>query len=50
MMRLVDVSDVLIENMRPPVKYRLGFDFVVLVVIYPAGRVSKAPEDIPAAA
>ena len=26
-MRLVDVSDVLIENMRPPVKYRLGFDF-----------------------
>src|SRR6516225_8836118 len=27
LMRLVDVSDVLIENMRPPVKYRLGFDF-----------------------
>src|SRR5215467_8496565 len=27
LMRLVDVSDVLIENMRPPVKYRLGFDY-----------------------
>jgi len=27
LMRLVDSADVLIENMRPPVKYRLGFDF-----------------------
>jgi crotonobetainyl-CoA:carnitine CoA-transferase CaiB-like acyl-CoA transferase len=27
LMRLVDRSDVLIENMRPPVKDRLGFDF-----------------------
>jgi crotonobetainyl-CoA:carnitine CoA-transferase CaiB-like acyl-CoA transferase len=27
LMRLVDTADVLIENMRPPVKYRLGFDF-----------------------
>ena len=26
-MRLVDSSDVLIENMRPPVKHRLGFDY-----------------------
>jgi crotonobetainyl-CoA:carnitine CoA-transferase CaiB-like acyl-CoA transferase len=27
LMRLVDGSDVLIENMRPPVKHRLGFDY-----------------------
>jgi crotonobetainyl-CoA:carnitine CoA-transferase CaiB-like acyl-CoA transferase len=27
LMRLVDTADVLIENMRPPVKARLGFDF-----------------------
>src|SRR5215469_2605720 len=27
LMRLVDTADVLIENMRPPVKQRLGFDF-----------------------
>jgi crotonobetainyl-CoA:carnitine CoA-transferase CaiB-like acyl-CoA transferase len=27
LMRLVDKADVLIENMRPPVKTRLGFDF-----------------------
>src|SRR5215467_12008565 len=27
LMRLVDSADVLIENMRPPVKTRLGFDF-----------------------
>jgi formyl-CoA transferase len=27
LMRLVDTADVLIENMRPPVKNRLGFDF-----------------------
>jgi crotonobetainyl-CoA:carnitine CoA-transferase CaiB-like acyl-CoA transferase len=27
LMRLVDSADVLIENMRPPVKHRLGFDF-----------------------
>jgi formyl-CoA transferase len=27
LMRLVDGADVLIENMRPPVKHRLGFDF-----------------------
>jgi crotonobetainyl-CoA:carnitine CoA-transferase CaiB-like acyl-CoA transferase len=27
LMRLVDTADVLIENMRPPVKERLGFDF-----------------------
>lgn len=27
LMRLVDTADVLVENMRPPVKRRLGFDF-----------------------
>jgi crotonobetainyl-CoA:carnitine CoA-transferase CaiB-like acyl-CoA transferase len=27
LMRLVDTADVLVENMRPPVKARLGFDF-----------------------
>lgn len=27
LMRLADTADVLIENMRPPVKQRLGFDF-----------------------
>jgi crotonobetainyl-CoA:carnitine CoA-transferase CaiB-like acyl-CoA transferase len=27
LMRLVDTADVLVENMRPPVKSRLGFDF-----------------------
>ncbi len=27
LMRLVDTCDVLVENMRPPVKYRLGFDY-----------------------
>src|ERR1700729_1587082 len=27
LMRLVDTADVLVENMRPPVKERLGFDF-----------------------
>jgi crotonobetainyl-CoA:carnitine CoA-transferase CaiB-like acyl-CoA transferase len=27
LMRLIDTADVLIENMRPPVKTRLGFDF-----------------------
>ena len=27
LLRLVDRADVLVENMRPPVKYRLGFDY-----------------------
>ncbi len=30
LMRLVDTADVLIENMRPPVKNRLGFDFATV--------------------
>jgi crotonobetainyl-CoA:carnitine CoA-transferase CaiB-like acyl-CoA transferase len=30
LMRLVDTADVLIENMRPPVKTRLGFDFATV--------------------
>ena len=30
LMRLVDTADVLIENMRPPVKERLGFDFATV--------------------
>lgn len=27
LLRLVDTADVLVENMRPPVKHRLGFDY-----------------------
>jgi formyl-CoA transferase len=30
LMRLADTADVLIENMRPPVKQRLGFDYATL--------------------
>lgn len=30
LMRLVDTADVLVENMRPPVKARLGFDYETL--------------------
>jgi crotonobetainyl-CoA:carnitine CoA-transferase CaiB-like acyl-CoA transferase len=30
LLRLVDTADVLIENMRPPVKERLGFDFATV--------------------
>ena len=30
LMQLVDTADVLIENMRPPVKKRLGFDFATV--------------------
>jgi crotonobetainyl-CoA:carnitine CoA-transferase CaiB-like acyl-CoA transferase len=30
LMRLVDGCDVLIENMRPPVKHRLGFDYATV--------------------
>jgi crotonobetainyl-CoA:carnitine CoA-transferase CaiB-like acyl-CoA transferase len=30
LMRLVDRADVLVENMRPPVKHRLGFDYETL--------------------
>ena len=30
LLRLVDGADVLVENMRPPVKHRLGFDFATV--------------------
>ncbi|HXX48518.1 MAG TPA: CaiB/BaiF CoA-transferase family protein [Myxococcota bacterium] len=30
LLRLVDRADVLVENMRPPVKHRLGFDYATL--------------------
>ena len=30
LLRLVDRADVLVENMRPPVKHRLGFDYETL--------------------
>jgi formyl-CoA transferase len=30
LLRLVDGEDVLVENMRPPVKHRLGFDFATV--------------------
>ena len=47
LMRLVDTADVLIENMRPPVKNRLGFDFATVharnprIVPSSIGRKSK---------
>src|ERR1700746_3691123 len=52
LMRLVDVSDVLIENMRPPVKYRLGFDFETVHARNPRlvyGSLSGLRRDGPAA-
>ena len=33
--RLVSQVDILVENMRPPVKYRLGFDWETLAAINP---------------
>src|SRR6185369_5801072 len=53
LMRLVDVSDVLIENMRPPVKYRLGFDFETVHARNPRlvyGSISGFGQDGPYAA
>src|ERR1700751_1433166 len=53
LMRLVDVSDVLIENMRPPVKYRLGFDFGTVHARNPRlvyGSISGFGQDGPYAA
>ena len=38
LMRLVDGADVLVENMRPPVKHRLGFDYETRARAQPSAR------------
>jgi crotonobetainyl-CoA:carnitine CoA-transferase CaiB-like acyl-CoA transferase len=50
LMRLVDVADVLVENMRPPVKARLGFDWDTVHVRNPRlvyGSISGFGQDGP---
>ncbi len=53
LMRLADTADVLIENMRPPVKERLGFDFATVHERNPRlvyGSISGFGQDGPYAA
>src|ERR1700691_6376054 len=50
LMRLVDTADVLIENMRPPVKERLGLDFATVHARNPPlvyGSISGLGQDGP---
>src|SRR6202034_3980758 len=50
LMRLVGTADVLIENMRPPVKERLGFDFATIHARNPRlvyGSISGLGQDGP---
>ena len=50
LLRLVDAADVLIENMRPPVKHRFGFGFEMLHAHHPRlvyGSISGFGQDGP---
>jgi formyl-CoA transferase len=50
LMRLVDDADVVVENMRPPVKYRLGIDYETLAARNPRivyGSISGFGQDGP---
>jgi crotonobetainyl-CoA:carnitine CoA-transferase CaiB-like acyl-CoA transferase len=42
LMRLVDGADVLVENMRPPVKARLGFDYATVHAAIPGSCTGRS--------
>ena len=43
LLRLVDTADVLVENMRPPVKHRLGFDYDDVHAATPGSSTGRSP-------